>query len=223
MRNDDHRFTVAAEYWEEGRVNKALAVFDAIIADEALSHSARAIVCEYVGRLQIGIWELPDAERYLRRAVELDHDEVEHHIQLANCLALQERPEDAWQIVRQLYRNHPEHPAAVHYMGKMVDERGQPERGLALMKKSLRLDPKNERFWANVAFTYLMHGNPSAAMVCSEQALSLNPQDEVVQFVHEVAKQFEKHEDAALPALTQQMPLAFTRSRPKSFMDRQGL
>jgi tetratricopeptide (TPR) repeat protein len=213
MRHDDQRFAAAAEYWEAGKLNKAVALFDDIIADEALSNSARAIVCEYVGRLQIGIWELHDAERYLRRAVELNDEEVEHHVQLANCLCLQERQEDAWHMIRRLYRENPDHPAAIHYMGKMLDERGAHNRGLALMKKSLRLDPNNERFWANLAFSYLMRNNPGAAMVCSEQAMALNPHDEVVQFVHQVATQFEQQDEAAVPAVTNHPPIMIKRPK----------
>ncbi|MDZ7289900.1 MAG: hypothetical protein ONB44_10235 [candidate division KSB1 bacterium] len=173
--------------------------------------SARAIVCEYVGRLQVGIWKLRIAERYLRRAVQLNDEGVEHHVQLANCLCLQGRQEEAWQMIRRLYRNYPEHPAAIHYMGKMLDERGQHARGLALMKKSLRLEPANERFWANLSFTYLLRGNPGAAMVCSEQAMALNPHDEVVQFVHKVASQFERQEEAIKPVMTTQRPITTNR------------
>jgi hypothetical protein len=79
-------------------------------------------------------------------------------------------------------------------MGKMLDDRGFHARGLALMKKSVRLEPNNERFWANLSFTYLMRGNPGAAMVCSEQAMALNPHDDVVQFVNKVASRFEPPE-----------------------------
>lgn len=217
MRNEDQRFAMAAEYWDEGKLNKAIALFDDIIADEALSPSARAIVCEYVGRLQIGIWELEAAERYLRQAVELNDEEVEHQVQLANCLCLQERQEDAWHLVRRLYRENPEHPAAIHYMGKLMDERGHHDRGLELMKKSLRLEPQNERFWANLAFSYLMRNNPGAAMICSEQAMTLNAQDDVVQFVHEVATQFEQQNGAVMPALTERPPRDLQKPKSAKF------
>lgn len=217
MRNEDQRFAMAAEYWDEGKLNKAIALFDEIIADETLSPSARAIVCEYVGRLQIGIWELEAAERYLRQAVELNDEEVEHQVQLANCLCLQERQEDAWHLVRRLYRENPEHPAAIHYMGKLMDERGHHDRGLELMKKSLRLEPQNERFWANLAFSYLMRNNPGAAMICSEQAMTLNAQDDVVQFVHEVATQFEQQNGAATPAITERPPLDLQKPKNAKF------
>ncbi|MCG3121127.1 MAG: hypothetical protein ALAOOOJD_04105 [bacterium] len=217
MRNEDQRFAMAAEYWDEGKLNKAIALFDDIIADEALSPSARAIVCEYVGRLQIGIWELEAAERYLRQAVELNDEEVEHQVQLANCLCLQERQEDAWHLVRRLYRENPEHPAAIHYMGKLMDERGHHDRGLELMKKSLRLEPQNERFWANLAFSYLMRNNPGAAMICSEQAMTLNAQDDVVQFVHEVATQFEQQNGAVMPARTERPPRDLQKPKSAKF------
>jgi predicted Zn-dependent protease len=206
MRKDDQRFAEAERYWESGKIKKAVAVFEDIIQDESLPVTARAVVCEYVGRLQIGIWKLKSAEQYLRRAIAFDDDGVEHHVQLANCLCLQERQEEAWQLIRRLYQRHPDHPAAIHYMGKMSDERGMHAKGLALMKKSVRLEPANERFWSNLAFTYVMRGNPGAAMVCSEQAMALNPHDDVVQFVHKVASQFEQQETPIKPAVTEQPP-----------------
>lgn len=206
MRRDDQRFAEAERYWESGKIKKAMAVFEDIIQDDSLPVTARAVVCEYVGRLQIGIWKLKTAEQYLRRAIAFDDDGVEHHVQLANCLCLQERQEEAWQLIRRLYQRHPDHPAAIHYMGKMSDERGMHAKGLALMKKSVRLEPTNERFWSNLAFTYVMRGNPGAAMVCSEQAMALNPHDDVVQFVHTVASQFEQQETPLEPAVTQKPP-----------------
>jgi tetratricopeptide (TPR) repeat protein len=119
---------------------------------------------------------------------------VEHHVQLANCLCLDGRGEEAWQMIQALYRRFPEHPAAMHYMGKMLDEHGEHERGFALMKKAIKLDPANERFLADLSFAYMMRGNAGAAMICSEEAMALNPDDEVVQFIHEVAVEFEKQE-----------------------------
>jgi tetratricopeptide (TPR) repeat protein len=197
MQTDDYRFTKAGDYWERGEIDKALAVFNDIIKDEALPASARAIVCEYVGRLQIGIWKLPSAEKYLRRAIELNPEGVEHHVQLVNCLCLQGRQDEAWKMIRRLYRQYPDHASAVHYMGKMLDERGRHQEGLELMKKSIRMEPNNERFLADLSFTYLMRGNPGAAMVCSEQAMTLNPKDDVVQFVHKVVSEFEIQEETS--------------------------
>jgi hypothetical protein len=68
------------------------------------------------------------------------------------------------------------------------------------------LEPGNERFWANLAFTYVMRNNLGAAMVCSEQAMALNPHDDVVQFVHKVASQFERQEEPFNPAVTEKPP-----------------
>lgn len=216
MRRDDQRFAEAERNWELGKIKKSMAIFDDIIKDETLPDTARAVVCEYVGRLQIGIWKLKTAERYLRRAIVLNDDGVEHHVQLANCLCLQERQEEAWQMIHRLYRRHPDHPAAIHYMGKMSDERGMHTKGLALMKKSIRLEPTNERYWSNLAFTYVMRGNLGAAMVCSEQAMALNPHDDVVQFVHKVASQFEQQEETVKPIITKQLPLTTKRSTTRA-------
>ncbi|MDZ7344905.1 MAG: hypothetical protein ONA90_10385, partial [candidate division KSB1 bacterium] len=99
MSKADRRFAVAVQHWESGAVKKAMTIFDAIIDDETLSPSARAIVCEYVGRVQIGIGELEIAEAYLQRAVALNSEEVEHRVQLANCLCLQNRHDEAWEMV----------------------------------------------------------------------------------------------------------------------------
>ncbi|MCL4709449.1 tetratricopeptide repeat protein [bacterium] len=194
MRKSDDRFAEAERLWEDGEFEKAMAVYNQILSDETIPKMARAIVCEYIGRLHIGLGNIATAEKYLTAAVKMNPDGVEHHVQLANCLCLASRQEDAWELIHQLYRRFPEHPAAMHYMGKMLDERGDHERGFELMKQAIKLDPMNERFLADLSFAYMMRGNAGAAMICSEEAMSLNPNDEVVQFIHEVATEFEKQE-----------------------------
>lgn len=194
MRKQDERFVLAEQLWEERQFNKAMAVYQDILQDDSLPQIARAIVCEYIGRLLIGVGKLAQAEKFLRQAVQLEPEGVDHYVQLANCLCLAEKQEEAWEMIQRLYQKYPEHPAAIHYFGKMLDERGEPERGLALMKEAVKLDPHNERFLADLAFAYMMHGNPGAAVICSEEAMALNPEDEVVQFIHQVALEFEQQE-----------------------------
>ena len=194
MRQQEDLFLLAEQLWTDGEFEKALRVYREILKDESISAMARAIVCEYVGRLLIGIGKLAQGEVYLRQAIALEPDGLDHYVQLANCLCLQEKNDEAWEMIQGLYAQHPEEPALVHYMGKMLDERGEHERGLELMKTAIKLDPHNERFLADRAFAYMVRGNSGAAMICSEQAMALNPEDEVVRFIHEVATEFEVQE-----------------------------
>ena len=194
MRQQEDLFLLAEQLWTDGEFKKALRVYREILKDESISAMARAIVCEYVGRLLIGIGKLAQGEVYLRQAIALEPDGLDHYVQLANCLCLQEKNDEAWEMIQGLYAQHPEEPALVHYMGKMLDERGEHERGLELMKTAIKLDPHNERFLADLAFAYMVRGNSGAAMICSEQAMALNPEDEVVRFIHEVATEFEVQE-----------------------------
>lgn len=196
MRKDDKRFAEAEQLWEDGEFEKAMAIYQTILADDSIPTMARAIVCEYIGRLYIGAGEIAAAEKYLAAAVKMNPEGVEHYVQLANCLCLAGRQEEAWEMIQKLYQRFPEHPAAIHYLGKMLDERGEHERGFDLMKQAIKLDPTNERFLADLSFAYMMRGNAGAAMICSEEAMALKPDDEVVQFIHEVAREFEKQENA---------------------------
>jgi tetratricopeptide (TPR) repeat protein len=192
MPNLDHRFAEGAQLWAEGKYRKAMGVYHKLLDNDALPHVARAILCEYLARLHVGLDDLTTAEDFLRRAIALDPDGVDHHVHLANCLCLSGRDEEAWQLIRRLYRRHPEHPLAIHYLGKMLDDRDRHQKGLALMKKAVHLDPNNERLLADLAFSYMRQGNPGAAMVCSEQAMALNASDQVVRFVHVLASTFER-------------------------------
>ncbi len=199
----EDRFAKAAELWSKGKFKEAMAIYRRLLQNETISKMARAILCEYIGRLHVGLGDLKTAEDFLRRAVSLDSENVDHHVQLANCLCLCDRREEAWQLVRQLYQRASHHPAVLHYMGKMLDERGQHARGLAFMKKAIHLDPHNARLLADLAFSYLMRGNAGAAMVCSEQALALHSEDEVVQFVHELASTYERQSSSIKPSPSQ--------------------
>lgn len=202
MRQQEDLFLLAEQLWTEGEFEKALRVYREILKDESISAMARAIVCEYVGRLLIGIGKLEQGEVYLRQAIALEPEGLDHYVQLANCLCLQEKNDEAWEMIQGLYAQHPEEPALVHYMGKMLDERGEHERGLELMKTAIKLDPHNERFLADLAFAYMVRGNSGAAMICSEEAMALNPEDEVVRFIHEVATEFEVQETSRTRAKT---------------------
>ena len=184
MQNLDHRFAEGAQLWAEGKYRKAMRVYHTLLDNKALPDVARAILCEYLARLHVGLDDLTTAEGFLRQAIALDPDGVDHHVHLANCLGLAGRDEEAWQLIRRLYRRHPEHPLAIHYLGKMLDDRGRHKKGLALMKKAVHLDPNNERLLADLAFSYMRQGNNGAAMVCSEQAMTLNASDQVVRLVH---------------------------------------
>jgi Flp pilus assembly protein TadD len=173
-----------------------MAIYSTLLHNESLPSMTRAILHEYLGRLHVGLDDLTTAEDFFRRAIALDPAGVEHHVQLANCLCLAGRDEEAWQLIRRLYRRYPEHPQAIHYMGKMLDDRGQHRKGLALMKKAVHLDPNNERLLADLAFSYMRQGKAGAALVCSEQAMSLNASDEVVQYVHALVGRFERRSRA---------------------------
>jgi tetratricopeptide (TPR) repeat protein len=196
MPNHDHRFAEAAQLWAEGKYRKAMAVYQALLHNEALPAVARALLCEYLARLHVGLEDLATAEDFLRRAIALDPEGVDHHAHLANCLCLSGRDEEAWQLIRRLHQRHPEHPLAIHSLGKMLDDRGQHRKGLALMKKAIHLDPNNERLLADLAFAYMRQGNTGAAMVCSEQAMALNASDQVVRFVHALVSTNERRSRA---------------------------
>ncbi len=217
MRKQEDLFVLAEKLWTEGEFEKALRVYREILKDESISPMARAIVCEYIGRLLIGVGKLAQGENYLRQAIALEPDGLDHYVQLANCLCLQEKNEEAWEMIQRLYAQHPEEPALVHYMGKMLDERGEHERGLELMKTAIKLDPHNERFLADLAFAYMVRGNSGAAMICSEEAMALNPEDEVVRFIHEVATEFELQENSQQhKPLTPREPKAAVRKNKMS-------
>lgn len=192
MPSHDHRFAEAAQLWAEGKYREAMQAYQTLLQNQSLPAMARAILCEYLGRLHVGMDDLVTAEKFLRRAIALDPGGVDHHVQLANCLCLSGRDEEAWDLIQELHRRFPEHPLAIHYLGKMLDERGLHRKGLALMKQAVHLDPNNERLLADLAFSYMRQGNAGAAMVCSEQAMALNASDEVVHFVHALAGTLER-------------------------------
>ena len=194
MRQFEKRFNDAEVLWENGQFDEALAMFQEILVDDSIPDMARAIICEYVGRLYVGVGNLSTAEEYLIRSLELDPDGVEHHVQLINCLCLSNRKDEAWGKINDLYEKFPRDPTVIQYMGKFLDERGEHEKGLIFMKKAIRLDPTNVRFLADLAFAYMMRGDAGSAMICSEEAISLNPEDEVAQFIYEVTTEFEKQE-----------------------------
>lgn len=70
---------------------------------------------------------------------------------------------------------HPAHTDAMHLLGVVLIQSGQPDSGGQLIRNSLQIDPRQPAAWSNLGNAELTAARPREALVCHDQALALSP------------------------------------------------
>lgn len=85
------------------------------------------------------------------------------------------RLEDAGRIYRQVLAAHPDHPEALKLLGLVRLNQGSPDEGLALIERSLSVDPDDWSSWFNHARALVTLGRDADAVHSLERAARLQP------------------------------------------------
>jgi tetratricopeptide (TPR) repeat protein len=96
---------------------------------------------------------------------------------LAEALERHKRGEiqAAYEVYAQVLAEHPNHPTALHYLGLVAQQTGQPRVALDLLQKSIQLDPTDPRAHNHLGQVFLTQNAPEQAIACFERALSVDP------------------------------------------------
>jgi tetratricopeptide (TPR) repeat protein len=85
------------------------------------------------------------------------------------------RPEHAEAIYRAVLRRNPDDAAALHLLGVLLLDRGEPAEAVALITRSLALRPDIAAVLADLAGAHRAAGNADAAVAAAEHAVALDP------------------------------------------------
>lgn len=91
------------------------------------------------------------------------------------------RLEDAKNMYNQILVIDPWHPEALHLLGLTTLQSGDPAQAAELIRKAVRLQPKNWTFHANLAMALFELGDLNGALATFRHAAKLNPQEPQVQ------------------------------------------
>jgi tetratricopeptide (TPR) repeat protein len=127
------------------------------------------------GQLRCLVRDFVGAEADYDRALELDPDNEEAHLQLAEALREVLAPAKAADHYEQVLRLHPEEPTALLGLARCRRDLGQADQAIALLDSLLRRQPDNVAGLIERSQLALGKGQPSQAEPWLRRAVGLNP------------------------------------------------
>ena len=135
-------FQKADFYTKQGKYQKAVACYELILADEK-DDFIRELAFWGAGECYLNLNLFEDAERYLRKAIELNPENANYHCLLGATLTKRERFEEAIFEFEEASRLAPNNPEILRNLGWAIFMKGDIDQGRALIERSLELDPEN--------------------------------------------------------------------------------
>jgi tetratricopeptide (TPR) repeat protein len=166
---DDHeaRNVLGALYAQIGRIDEALASFEALLAvspDNAVAHYN-------LGVIAVSRHETDEALAHFARALASKPDYVEAHNYLGVVLHAQGRTKEAVGHYRQALAIRPNHVAALNNLGIAMIQLGKPDEAIGHFQQSLRVRPGLAETLDRLAQAYAAAGRHDAAVRTARQAL----------------------------------------------------
>jgi tetratricopeptide (TPR) repeat protein len=145
-------FDAAQLHRSIGRVNKALAVFEHLIAmkpspgvDPALHGLQQAVVYQKIGSIHAELVEFDKAIAAYKKALEITPDSAEAHLSLGDVYSRMGRPEDALTEYNLVVRSDPRNAAAYFRVADVNLRMGRFPEAAAAAERVLALDPAHHK------------------------------------------------------------------------------
>lgn len=78
-------------------------------------------------------------------------------------------------IYRQVLAQHPDQPAALHYLGLIAQQTGNSHQALRLLERSIQIDPTDPRTHNHLGQVHVALNDKHSAALCFERALQIDP------------------------------------------------
>ena len=141
-----------------------------VLPGHAALHALAGASARQIGRFD-------EAERLLRRAVELDGEGSQFARLLGDLLLQRERAEAAAEVLAGRLRHHPEDAEACNGLGLALTATAQFPQALTILSEAVRLAPGNAVFVANLGACFEQAGMVDEARQCLAIACSLAPDE----------------------------------------------
>ncbi len=165
------RNSLASLYYAQGDVDKAVAQLEAAVQGEP----------DHIGSLSnlvsinMARHNPADAEKYLRRLLELQPGNDQLQLSLALVLSDQKKFDESRRMLNVLLAKNARDPAALMILGEVELASGNPAEGAKRFEQSSAIDTKNPRVWNGLAKCYLALGRKDDARQAMRRSLQADP------------------------------------------------
>ena len=156
---------------ENGRIDLALQQLSQITATEPANAEAFGLLAFACVRAQ----RLPDAQRAIRRAIEISPEHPDFYLAAANIEQDLGKPDVAVKLLRQAILLRPTFPSAHNNLGIILSDLGQVEAAANAFSEAIRLQPDYARAHANLATAQMRMLQIPEAMQSARRATELQP------------------------------------------------
>jgi tetratricopeptide (TPR) repeat protein len=125
---------------------------------------------------QARLGRLDDAEKSLRKALEINPQNAGVNFNLGLLLAERNRVGEAETSLRQALKSDPEFAEAAYNLGVLLGGQEDPE-AVSWCRKAYQLRPRNDRYGYTLAYHLVKSGSPDEAIKVLESVIALIPPD----------------------------------------------
>lgn len=172
-------FTNGADLWAQESFKKALALepTNPVLAMEA----GKAFLAEISGSASAkNSNQLKEAESFLQKAVELKSDYKEARVFLAMVRELQEKPEEAVAILKELTQQYPSYVDGYYQLGRVYFNQNMVGEAIEYFRKVIELSPRHSNALYSLGVAYKIKNDRALALEYFQKVLELNPNNQDV-------------------------------------------
>src|SRR5262245_8315904 len=89
---------------------------------------------------------------------------LEEAISIAILYQKNDQLEDAAKLYQKIFEAYPDHPDALHFAGVLAHQQGRSEDGLAMIRRSLELEPQQADCYSNLGIIFKALGRADEAI-----------------------------------------------------------
>ncbi len=172
-KGDDNRTAIArAEgYFENGNFTSAVYLLDAILKNDPRNVSALALL----GRAYLAVKQLQEAERFFKRALEIENDNADANLGLGLILFIDAKPDSAKQHALAALNDESTRVDALNLLGQIAANQNKLDEARQYFERILALDSTHYDALTNLGVLYQKTGNELKALSFLQKAVALHP------------------------------------------------
>ena len=128
-----------------------------------------------MGLVELRSGKPQDAERELRRALDLEPGNSDAALRLGASLVAQGRAKEAEESYRKLLKTHPDDWRPYHFLGALLYDMNRYEEAIAIFQQAAKLAPDNASVYRIMGAAYQMLDRDAEAAEALQKALAIRP------------------------------------------------